>query len=156
MNEKYDGMILNLKNIAQVGFNGRLRRTSKGSVTVEEDHILVPLKRRIFSDGREATVIDIRSILNEVFAYNKLLLSSKHLIEPVKTDEQRKHLEQISNLYRELERSIQGIENLKSTYKGDVDICSKLELQIENILSHLADIKRKLPDIELEQQMVAL
>jgi len=153
--DKYDRIILNLKIIAQIPRNGRLRRITKGAVTLEDDHLLVPLKRMIYHDSRHQSLNDLSAIINESISESKLWLVSKDLDDGEDldslddmSDSKRAVVEKVSLMYRELERSTVGLENLKSTYRDDISIVSSLDILIEKVHSHLADIKRKCPMVE--------
>lgn len=152
--DKYDRIILNLKIISQVPRNGRLRRITKGAVTLEDDHLLVPFKRMIYHDSRHQSLNDISAIFNESISESKLWLASKDLdtgeFESLDemSDTKRCIVEKVSLMYRELERSTVGLENLKSTYRDDISIASSLDIIIEKVISHLAEIKRKCPLVE--------
>lgn len=160
MDDKYESSILNLKIIAQIKRNGKLRKLSRGSITLEDENILVPFKRRLFADSRHQTMVDINSILNEAFSQSKLMTSSLNLETDYDTndisDETRTTLEKLTNLYREFCRSMVGLENLKSTYRDDVKMVAKIELVIEKVQSHLGEITRKLPFIENNQLPVVV
>ena len=161
MNNKYDFVIVNLKVISKTPRNKRLKMTSKGFFTLEDEHILVPLKRLLYGDGRAKLIRDVNFLLAETYSQIKLLLSSKHLdttknvtrtlntakFEESDTDERRIVLTEINGIYRELEKSINGFENLKSTYENDKLIVGELELIVEKIKSYMAEIEVKLPDI---------
>lgn len=147
MNQKYDFIIINLKVIAQTPRDRRLRMTGKGFFTIEDDHLLVPVKRTLFGDGRQKLIRDFNFLLEETQAQTKLLLSSKHL-EGEDTDDKRTTLGQIGGIHRELENSIVGFENLKSTYDADKLTVGKLELIVDKVRSHLAEIELKVPNVQ--------
>lgn len=76
---KYDFVIVNLKVIAQVPRNRRLRTNANGNFTLEDNHLLVPIRRKIYGEGRDKLIRDIKSLLLEIQSQIRLLLSSKHL-----------------------------------------------------------------------------
>ena len=147
MNNKYDFIIVNLKVISQIPRNRRLRMTTKGFFTLEDDHILVPVKRLIYGDSREKLIRDINFLLAEVYSQIKLLISSKHLEAEEDTEEKRLTLAQIAGIHRDLERSITGFENLKSTYESDKLMFGELELIIDKIRSHMTEVELKVPGV---------
>jgi len=60
----------------------------------------------------------------------------------ISENEKNKH--NLEVLLREMENSIQGINNLKSTYRNDIQIKSFLELTIDNLNTQIAVIKKKI------------
>lgn len=151
MSNKFDFIIVNLKVIGQTPRNRRLRMTSKGSFTLEDDHLLVPLKRRLFGDGRDKLIRDVSFLLDETSNYLRLLLSSKHLSDEsdvgVPTTDRRDTESQLESIYRELTRSVKGFENLKSTYESDKLMVGELELIVDKVEKYKSDITRKLPHL---------
>lgn len=148
MTSKFDFIIVNLKVISRTPRNRRLRMTSRGSFTLEDDHLLVPLKRRLFGDGRDKLIRDVTFLLDETASHVRLLLLSRHLAEKeTGTVEQRDIVCQLESIYRELSRSIEGFSNLKSTYESDQLMVGELELVAEKIEKLKLDINRKLPHL---------
>ena len=152
MSGKLDFIIVNLKVISQTPRNRRLRMTSKGSFTLEDDHLLVPFKRRLFGDGREKLIRDVSFLLEETGSHVKLLLASRHLNEATTgaSDDpiDKREIEgQLESIYRELIRSVTGFENLKSTYDTDKLMVGELELVVDKIQKFVADIVRRLPHL---------
>lgn len=149
-NSKFDFIIVNLKVIGQTPRNRRLRMTSNGSFTLEDDHLLVPLKRRLFGDGREKLIRDVSFLLDEIAGYVRLLLSSRHLAldanDQSGLDIDRRDTEnQLESIYRELVKSVKGFLNLKSTYEPDKLMVGELELVVDKVQKHMTDIGRRLP-----------
>lgn len=173
---KYDWIIVNLKSIAQVPRNRRLRTNNNGYLTLEDNHLLVPLRRKIYGEGRDKLIRDIKSLMLEVQAQVRLLLSSKYLngnngnnghadedgdpdmsITPNApqsgisrigvSDEKRNVIEQISSIHRELLRSTTGLENLKGTYSNDILMVGELEHVIDQIRLYMDEIEKKVPDV---------
>lgn len=157
--KKYDFIIKNLKSIAQVPRNRRLRTNQNGYFTLEDNHLLVPLKRTIYGEGRRNLARDIDSLLLEIQSQVKLLLSSKHLDEDngsnitndesknLGSDDKQNIIEQLSHIHRELLRSITGFENLKSTYSSDIWMVSEMEHAVDIVRSCMKKIEQKIPDV---------
>lgn len=144
---KYDNVLLHLKILSQIPRNGRLRRTNNGSVTLEADGILVPLKRFIYRDDRKQAVIDINSIVTDAFMEIKSLLTSKYMSgERVSgSDEERETVSRLQLLYVELEKAYIGVHNLKTTYQTDIPITSQIDIVLNKMQSMLGEVKRKCP-----------
>jgi len=167
--EKFEFVIVNLKVLAQIPRNRRLRTTTNGYFTLEDNHLLVPIRRTLYGEGRDKLIRDIKSLLAEVQAQMRHLLTSKHLSgedsddneseqkeKPsantnaklsVATDEKRIVLEQLSSIHRELERSITGFENLKSTYVRDILMVGELDHIIDTVRLYMNEIEQKIPDV---------
>ena len=143
---KYDQIILNLKILSMVPRNGRIKRSDNGTITLENDDLLVPIKRYIYNDGRRQTIMDINSILDETFSMIKIIMSSKRLTDSnfESCDSNRHLINQLNVIYNELEKSKKGLENLQTTYKEDIKTCATLDLLVEKIDFNLAEINRKI------------
>jgi len=143
---KYDNVLLHLKILSQIPRNGRIRRTNNGSVTLETDGILVPVKRFIYRDDRKQAVVDINSIVSDAFGEIKSLLTSKYMVESdITTDEGRETISRLQLLYIELEKAYIGVHNLKTTYQSDIPITSQIDIVLNKIQSMLGEVKRKCP-----------
>lgn len=79
MDNKYDSVIISLKVISLLPRNRRLRTNSNGFFTLEDNHLLVPIRRKIYGEGRDRLLKDIKSLLIEIKGQIKTLLSNKHL-----------------------------------------------------------------------------
>lgn len=177
---KYDFVIVNLKVIAQVPRNRRLRTNSNGNFTLEDNHLLVPVRRKIYGEGRDKLIRDIKSLLLEIQSQIRILLSSKHLDKHVDkqhgsestrddvgsnevvkgsrfiSDEKRAVMDQISTIHRELERSITGFESLKATYSADILMVGELEHVIDTVRLYINEIEQKVPDVAENASAVVL
>jgi hypothetical protein len=167
--DKFDFVIVNLKVIAQVPRNRRLRTTTNGNFTLEDNHLFIPLRRILYGEGRIKLIRDIKSLLIEVQSQIRLLLSSKHLdktvVRNVKSnqgnsvtptdyeiatsnsryisDERRSVTDQLTIVHRELERSISGFENLKATYSSDILMVGELDYIIDIVKSYIHEIEQR-------------
>ena len=150
MNEKFDTILLNLKIIASIPRNGRIRRTPNGSITLESDSIMVPVKRFIYRDDRKQAILDINCIINEAFAEIKSLLASKHISGDTNSEDEeaRTTLEKLGLVYSELERASIGIENLKTTYQTDIPVTSQIDIVLNKIESCMNEVRRKCPNVQ--------
>lgn len=153
---KYDFIIVNLKVIAQIPRDRRLRITGKGYFTIEDDHVLVPLKRTVFGDGRQKLIRDVDFLLDEVQSQIKLLLSSRYLEAGEDDDDKRATSTKIVAIYKELDRSILGFNNLKSTYDSDKLMVGKLELIIDKVQKFMNDIEMKVPNVRENISLVMI
>ncbi len=145
--DNYDYIIVNLKVFAHVARNQRICMTSKGYFTIEKEYIWQSIKRFLYGESREKLIRDINFLISQVYAQIKLLITSKHLDDEEESDSKRAILNKIGSIYRELERSLTGFENLKSTYEADKLMIGELELIIDKITAHMKEIELKLPRV---------
>lgn len=153
MERKTDSVMVNLKILAKVPRNGRIRKTRFGNITLESESIMLPFKRALYQDNRHQAMVDIQGIVQDAFTDVRTLMNSKYLLEPHHSDEQERVVEKLTIFYRELENSITGLENLKVTYADDISTTATLDLIIEKINLQLAEIRRKFPDIHPENSV---
>jgi hypothetical protein len=162
MSEKYDFIIVNLKVIAQVPRNRRLKSTADGYFTLENNDIWVPIRRKIFGEGRNKLVRDLKSFLLLIESQLRLLIA-KHIEDIQKPeneasnttmntkltslDEKRLVAYQLSCIFRELHRSITGFEGLKATYEADILMVGELENIMERVRLLKDEIEEKYPDV---------
>jgi len=169
----YDYVIENLKAIAKVPRNRRLRTDGDGFFTLEESHLFVPFLRTLYGEGREKLIRDIKSLLLEVQSQIRILLSSKHLdntnsnapdatdgSEAVAStrisDEKRAVLDKLSTIHREMYRSITGFEKLQSVYSSDIKMVGKLEHVVDTLRLYMAEIEQAVPDVADNIQPIML
>ena len=169
--DKYDDIILNLKILSKIPRNGRIRKSNLGKVTLEDEGYLLSFRRRYYNDSRRQAVNDITLILNDAFDETHKLLESRYLMSSRENGRDRDYLEEhtsidktsdqgtsssfedrkkrildkLSIMYRELSRSISGLENLRSTYCDDVSTVSALDWMVDKIQLELAEIRNKCP-----------
>lgn len=131
--DKFDTLIGNLKIVAMLTRNGRLRRTPQGTLTIEANNFWVPFRRFLLSNSRQETLQDLNFIYGEAFNELTRLLSDKE------TNEWQGRTRKVEVLFRTLKNSLGGLENLKSTYSADVNMLVNTEILIEksnSLLSH--------------------
>ena len=138
MDDKFDNLIVNLKILAKIPRNGRIRRF-KGKVTLEDDHLFVPIKRFIYNDSRDQALTDITSIIYDSFSEIKYLHS--HITFTV--DGSRcSNMKKLDMILTDLKDCIIGLENLKNTYKEDPQVTAHIDLMITKIQSYLDNDNR--------------
>lgn len=150
MTQKYDFVIINLKVLSQTPRNRKLRTNSKGYFTLEDDSILLPIKRKVWGESRDKLVRDINYLLSETRDQIKTLLLSKSLNDKKDdgiNDDKRTLFIQISSIHRELERSLDGIDNLKTTYSDDKLTSGELEFISDKIEELIKEIVIKVPNV---------
>ena len=150
LSDNFDYIIVNLKVFAHVRENQRISTTSKGYFEIEKEYIWQSLKRFLYGESREKLIRDINVLISKTIVQVRTLLTSSLLTESgesIESENKRLLLNKISNLYRELERSLSGFENLKSTYANDKRTGAELEVIIDKIVSMIKEIEVKIPRI---------
>lgn len=145
MCHKYDFVVVNLKVISKIPRNGRIRMTTDGFFTLVDENIFNSLMRKLYGESRYKTVKNLNYFLSEIESLLRLLYSNK--VEETETDENRSTIGQIATVYKELENSIVGFENLKSTYEQDKLTVGKIEVIIDKVHMFMQEIRVKSPTI---------
>lgn len=120
-----DSTLANLKIIGMVAKNGKVC-VRKGQLTIESDDHLQPLRRWYNRDSRDVTLIHIRNTVGNAIkvckaadAHAELQWAKKRLVD-------------------ELHAALEGIENLKTTYRSDAMMVAHLEVMADRLRSTLA------------------
>jgi hypothetical protein len=79
MDSKLDRVLHDLRILARIPRNGRIRKSSMGRVTLESDDYLVSLRRLYNRDSREQTLLDITAIFTDAFHEVNSILSHKYM-----------------------------------------------------------------------------
>ena len=118
-NLNIETVVLNLKLISKIKQNEKLIIDNK--IIKVDVRILQNIRRWFTSDGRDELIDYIEFIINETIGYISNLTDGDNL-----TYTKRKLIDELSNI-------ISGLDNLKSTYKTDNIITSKIEILQEKI-----------------------
>ena len=111
-----DDIIINLKIISKIKENDKMIVNNK---TMAVDNRILLLFRRWWSvDSRESTIDYITKLLNNTFIY----LDNNNDI----------------NVKQELKNSLVGLDNLRSTYRLDNVISSKIDIVIDKINKYIS------------------
>lgn len=141
MNE-IDLLLLNLKIIGKIPENGRICRSEKGTIALEETKYFQWVKRYFLGDNRKQAISDIHLIVNTAFDKINDIIESKYFNKTNISEYEKKH-EMLNNIYIELEKCPKGLEHLKKTYNYDVTTVSSLEILISKIILFNNNIKTK-------------
>lgn len=148
-----DKILVDLKVLSKINQNGKLS-TSSNSIHIENDKIYTPIMRYIYGDSRLKTVEKIQELINNSQQVSVSILQHSCMNiyqrnnEPASIEivEFNKNYQQLKLLSNELKNSIQGINNLLITYKDDANVCSKLEVNIDNIKRLVIEIESNLEE----------
>jgi hypothetical protein len=110
---------------------------------------MTPLWRTVLGDSRDKTIAFLLQLINDVSEISDSILASKFILDYDPTNmfqvnKRSKHIDDLTNLSRQLQNSKKGFVNLHSTYKGDANIASKLEEIMEKGDSLVLTIERSL------------
>lgn len=140
-----DKLFINLKILSKLQKNGRLCRSSDGIISLENGTFYEPIKRFVTSDSRKQTVFEVNSIINETIKSMDNIVNSKYSNKIYcKSNEYYKNTVNLSLILNELKLAKNGIDNLKFTYKSDVNIVSQLDILIVKIDTTIKDMSHKL------------
>lgn len=134
-----DKLLLNLKILGCVQEHGRIRKGPNGVLALEEKSLYLCIKRFLFNDGRRTTLDEIQQIVRVATEKANDLTSSRFMeVGGLSNagrypDETAAVQESISLLYHELEGSINGVQNLKTTYYDDAPVMSELDIIVTKI-----------------------
>lgn len=123
-------LILNLKIISQIPKNGRICGREKEVISIDNPLLffMQPFTRFWYRNSRQQSINDISYIVESCIERIKELESLINSSECY-----NKIYEKIYALSKELNNSICGIENLKTTYSNDITTIAKLDLIITDV-----------------------
>jgi hypothetical protein len=100
--------------------------TRGAQMRIESDTMGQWARRWICGESREATARGIKRVLSQVNAILDLAMA------------QDGHQDILTRIHAELENTIRGLENLRTTYEADFTMSSTLDVHIENTMSKRA------------------
>jgi len=144
-----DKIIVNLRIISKIQENGKISTINTGQISLEEETLMTPLWRTVLGDSRDKTIAFLMQLVNDVSEISDSILASKFIIDYDSTNmyqvnRRSKHIEDLTNLSRQLQNSKKGFVNLHSTYKSDANIAAKLEEIMEKADGLILTIERSL------------
>jgi hypothetical protein len=148
--ELLDYIFLNLKIISQIQESQKVRIIKlNGLDTLDVDTRLIhKYIRGRWGDSRTSTVNMIKKIIDLCYQVSDEIL--KEELETEHADSNKNHHHPFdcnddnSRLFRslvvEMEKALDGLENLKNTYNGDISITSAIEIMIGKMKLRIAKI----------------
>ena len=130
-----DLILTNLKILANINANDKVTINNYNNISIDPPYLSQSLFRWFNGDSRNNTINTIDIIISNTF----------RIIDSIYDDEINKKNNNESNYFEngnsqklqtfstELKNSIKGLQNLKITYKNDISICSKIDIDIEKI-----------------------
>lgn len=148
--KKLESYLLNLKILSNIKEFDKLS-TDGDNIIIDPPYIFQGLIRAWNGDSRTITITNINSLINYIFEISDILLE-KELVNTSNNSKflinKPKFMDNNSMLFQKivigLNESINGLQNLKITYIGDVSITSKLDLIITKIQNRINKINAML------------
>lgn len=148
-----DFILLNLKIISKIPENGRIKRTESGVLAIDDSTSFVWLRRFIYGDSRKKAIKDINDIIDSSIDKCSDILNSKYFendthdvrdsfILKKLDDEYTKQYDLLNTIYTDLNDSIKGLINLRTTYHDDIISISKLDIIISKIKNQLVELDK--------------
>lgn len=152
-----DQTLKDLKILARIPHNGRIRTSISGDIELEPESALNPVTRKLSSDSRRKALRDIQRIIKQAFEHADGILRSKYLNvyditdKPTDTDidQHQEECRRLRYLGNEMTRCIIGLNNLKgTTYKDDASFGAEVELIVRDIKDKINQINSRLERLE--------
>ena len=131
--EDIDDLFTDLKVIGQIKQADRIA-TRGAQIRIDTTGMLQPLRRWAAGEGREATSRGIKRILSQVNA----------IIDLSMTSVSETHNNILRRLHTELESTVRGLTNLRTTYEDDGTMSAALSVHIENVQRKRASVSEHL------------
>ena len=130
-----DTILLNLKMLSQINPNDKLY-TEDGQIKIDTPTLMQGIYRWMNEYSRTKTMDDLDVLINKTLEYVKSNISKEN-----RTEEDNRNCQKI---LVEVSKSLNGIQNLKITYKDDTYIQSKLDVINEKTLEIKNELSRQL------------
>lgn len=152
MNEITDTILVNLKIISKINPSDKLK-IYNNHTSIEKESLLSSVSRWYHGDSRDKSIVFIKNVINDGINITNDIMNSTYINNKNKKtiyeeNEFTKSLNTLFLIKNEMENCKNGINNLKKTYKEDIQATSQLEVIINKVDSHLTIIERKLKDIQ--------
>lgn len=129
--DQVDSTITSLKVISMVQKNGRLS-VRKGQLTLEPDDHLKTLRRWLFKDSRDHTLMHIKNTINNAIKLSKGIIENKIETE-LKTWS-------VHRLATEMQNCQSGLINLKTTYNDDPLFMASIDVLNDRLQQHCKEL----------------
>ncbi len=146
-------ILINLNILSKIKTYDKIYMNNDNLITIEYNTILQGIFRFIYKNSREKSITNLNQFYNTVFALIDDMLNSQHLlisnIKDTENDEFIKCYTNLTKIYFYLKSSLDGLNNLRTTYHDDIVSDSKLEIIINSVEIYLTKMKKKIEVIEL-------
>jgi hypothetical protein len=146
-------ILINLNILSKIKPYDKIYINKDNLITIEYNSILQGFFRFIYNNGREKNINNLNNFYNTVFdliddTLNSYYLQSNNNID-INNDDFIKVYSNLTKINYYLHLSLDGLNNLKTTYHEDIVSDSKLEIIINNVESYLSKIKKKIDLINI-------
>lgn len=142
-----DNCLLNLKIISKLEENDKLI-TNQDILKIDKPILFQGVKRWYSKEGRETTMDKLNEIYNESFKITDGILKDEKMDKKEDNDLDDSNSQIFQKFIVEFTNSLNGIDNLKKTYKDDVPMKSQLDM-IGSKLSNRLEKMNKICKITL-------
>ena len=122
-----DNCLLNLKIISKLEENDKLI-TNKDILKIDKSVLFQGIKRWYSKEGRETTMGKLNEIYNESFKITDNILANEKTEQKEDSNLEDSNSQIFQKFIVEFTNSLNGIDNLKKTYKDDVPMKSQLDM----------------------------
>jgi len=141
IDEQIDNTITTLKVLGMLPKNGRLC-VRKGQLTLEADNQMQKIKRWIYRDSRDVTLIHIKNTMSNTNKLIKGIMNNQIELE-LKTWSLHRFLAEMINCQA-------GLVNLKTTYLDDTSMVATLDVICDRLQANCLELKTYLNNTEAE------
>lgn len=134
-------LIINLKIIQNINKSDKISLIDNNIIINDGNSIFQGIYRWYSNSNRLQTIDDLTFIIDKFNNIINLLSNKKNELDKLKnitnSHENKKKIinNYINELYKEIPNTILGIENLKITYKDDIEIINKLDIIKKGLLT---------------------
>lgn len=129
----------NLDTIAKIKDGHKLYINSDNTINIEEPYMFQGIWRYCYNISRKDALHVLNKLLNDIeIYYNALYVKNMETRNIFNTRPPKFNQEDntaFTTIITKLDKSIEGIENLKKTYKNDNETCSELTKVVNKIKS---------------------
>jgi hypothetical protein len=147
-----DDVILNLKIIAQIRKHDKLW-TNGNTLSIDSGYVQ-SVRRYLWSQSRDTTLNFIQGVINKAFEITSFTLKDEvnknDLIASTDIQNTQQNYfdeDNSKSLHRfggAMKSAVDGLKNLRETYRDDVKTCSNIDLMIENLQTRTNKIEELL------------
>ena len=132
--EDMDDLFTDLKVLGQIRPSDKMA-TRGAQMRIENGSLVQCVRRWLTGESREATSRGIKRVLSQVNAILDLAMS-----HPTTTD----NTQILTRIYAELDNTLRGLENLRTTYESDITMAAALSVHIENTARRREQVREQL------------
>ncbi len=136
----------NLDTISRIQNGHKLYINSENTINIEEPYMFQGIWRYCYNISRKDALHVLNKLLNDIEIYYNALyiknIESRKLFVGNTPKFNENDTLAFTKIISKLEKSIEGIENLKKTYETDTDTCTELTKLITKIKSLIQNFNK--------------